>query len=56
MRPLHGGDTTPDGGRLDVPAHGWIRLRLGELDVGVGQQWARLSGLLDEALATEEQP
>jgi flagellar biosynthesis/type III secretory pathway protein FliH len=31
-----------------------IRLRLGELDVGLGQQWARLSGLLDDALATEE--
>jgi type III secretion protein L len=28
-----------------------LRLRLGELDVGVGQQWARLSALLDGALA-----
>jgi len=27
-----------------------IRLRLGELEVGVGQQWARLAALFDEAL------
>jgi len=31
-----------------------IRLRLGELEVGLGQQWSRLSGLLDETLAMEE--
>ena len=28
-----------------------IRLRLGELEVGLGQQWGRLSALLDETLA-----
>jgi len=28
-----------------------IRLRLGELDVGLSQQWGRLSALLDETLA-----
>lgn len=31
-----------------------IRLRLGELEVGLGQQWGRLSALLDETLALEE--
>lgn len=30
-----------------------IRLRLGELDVGLGQQWSRLSALLDETLAAD---
>jgi flagellar biosynthesis/type III secretory pathway protein FliH len=30
-----------------------IRLRLGELDIGLGQQWGRLSGMLDDALAVE---
>jgi flagellar biosynthesis/type III secretory pathway protein FliH len=33
-----------------------MRLRLGELEVGIGQQWARLSGLLDDVLAREERP
>jgi flagellar assembly protein FliH len=31
-----------------------IRLKLGELDVGLGQQWSRLSKLFDETLAMEE--
>jgi flagellar biosynthesis/type III secretory pathway protein FliH len=30
-----------------------IRLRLGALEVGLGQQWGRLSSLLDEALGAE---
>jgi flagellar assembly protein FliH len=30
-----------------------IRLRLGELDVGLSQQWSRLGALLDETLAVE---
>jgi flagellar biosynthesis/type III secretory pathway protein FliH len=30
-----------------------IRLRLGELDVGLAQQWGRLTSLLDEALTVE---
>lgn len=33
-----------------------IRLRLGELEVGLGQQWGRLTALLDEALAPEDRP
>jgi flagellar biosynthesis/type III secretory pathway protein FliH len=28
-----------------------LQLRLGGLDIGIAQQWSRLSGLLDEALA-----
>ena len=44
---LRGIDDLPPGGCR-------IRLRLGELDVGLDQQWRALSGLLDEAIAAGE--
>lgn len=33
-----------------------IRLRLGELEIGLAQQWGRLQALLDEALPAEAAP